>query len=64
MQQLHTSLKKKKGEMALLFYIKHNIEDFRPEWCISTIVYIMLEIHHSGWEPSNHINLNAHTPIS
>ena len=30
---------------------QRDIEGFRPEWCISTI-YIMLEIHHSGREPS------------
>ena len=30
-------------------------EGFRPEWCISTILHIMLEIHPSGRKPSNYV---------
>ena len=31
--------------------LQNNFEGSQPEWCIFTI-YIMLEIHHSGREPS------------
>ena len=32
-------------------YLGFHFEGTRPEWCISNVIYIV-EIHHSGWEPS------------
>ena len=37
--------------MLLIVTSLQHFEGSRPEWCISTI-YILLEIHHSGREPS------------
>ena len=28
------------------------IEGSRPEWCISSMIIYIVEIHHSGWKPS------------
>ena len=53
-----------RGFPTRMVYLKHDIEGFRPEWCISSMIYsrdtpfwsgtldYIVEIHHSGRKPS------------
>ena len=59
-----TTLYKGTAQLLSLTELQLHFEGFRPEWCISNMIYsgdtpfwsetldVMLEIHHSGREPS------------